>query len=162
MKKAVSKNEDQIMVNKFTQLMAEKRQAYQEIDDLQATIGKTKDRIKEINKELGVLIEVRTDYDPQERFQDFVVAPGIPGTGIAQCMIKYLEVQDTPISADEIFDAVKAQLTNRNKPISIKSIRSYLTNLKCFENIKKKDILAGKTHYSKPGWILNRDVLQTK
>lgn len=152
--------EDEHIVKQFSQLMGEKRQAYQKIEGLMGEISETRSRIMAIDKELEALIDIRTEFTRQEITQDYFTGPGIPSIGIAQYMIKYLDAQDAPISTDEIFDAVRAQLSNGNKRVSIKSIRSYLTNLKCFVNIKKKDIQAGKTHYSKPGWVLNRDILQ--
>ena len=160
MKKAASLQKEDQIITKITLLMTERRQANQKIDDLQAEIDEMRSRIKAINGELESLIGVRTEYSHQERLQDFVACPDIPSTGIAQHMIQYLDAQDTPMSTEEIFDVVKAKLRNRKKPISIKSIGSYLSNLKCFENIKKKDIIEGKTHYQKSGWILNRETLK--
>ena len=155
-------DEDQAMVKNITKLIAERRQAEGELSDLQRQIDEKKGNIETIQKELESLIGVSTKTNRQEEHHDLLASPDIPASGIVHHMIKYLEVQKTPMTTDEIFDAVKAQVTNRKKPISLKSIGSYLSNLQCFESIKKKDIIEGKTSYKKSGWVLNEEALKQK
>jgi hypothetical protein len=152
--------EDLVMVREITLLVSKKRQAEDRLVGLQADMVETRGKISEINKELEALIGGRTEHDLQEEHQDLLTGPDIPASGIVPHMIKFLAAQKMPVSTDEIFDVVKVQVSNPKKQIRKKSIGSYLSNLKCFVSIKKKDIIEGKTHYTTPGWILNKEALK--
>ena len=158
---APTQKEDKIKIDKFAHFIAEIRQATQKIEDLQIEIDEKKATIKEINKELEALIEVSVHHDRHHVSCYREVNPShIPSKGIVPHILKYLKTQDGPMTTEEIFQAVKSQTTDRKKLISRASIRSYLSNLNCFESIKKKDVKDGRTSHKKAGWILNKEALK--
>ena len=135
-------------VEAIKQLGAKKEEYYLKIVFLEAEIAKFKSKIEEIDTQINNLIGLNKTPNPipsptNNRYQ-------IPQKGI---VIEIAEVmsEEVPMSRQEIFEALKQKGLDVNEH----SVRSYLTNLQCFECIKKSD-----PRYDKKGWICHKGMIK--
>ena len=134
-------------VEAIKQLGAKKEEYYLKIVFLEAEIAKFKLKIEEIDTQINSFIGLTKESGPPLKPAN--KKRQIPQKGIVIEMAEVMS-EEIPMSREEIYEAVKAKGLDYNE----NSIRSYLTNMQCFECIKKSD-----PRYDKKGWICHKGMI---
>jgi phage host-nuclease inhibitor protein Gam len=133
---------------KIKQLVLEKARYQTKIKVLKEEIEDLTKKIPDLDLQISSLLGLG-------KMETSTKKPGnpklsIPQKGMVMDMVKVMS-NDNPMTKDEIIQVMKEQNNEEPNP---RSIRSYLSNLECFENIKKSD-----PRFNKKGWICHKEML---
>ena len=133
--------------DKARELIIEKETALSGINDMTSKIAGLESRINEIDLELNALLGLGKERRATTGSELTNSKYNIPKGGLVKDMASVMSATE-PMTMNEIIKLLNAKDKEN-------SIRSYLTNLSCFECIKKNN-----PNYSKKGWICHKDMIK--
>lgn len=146
MKKTENTEAELDKAEEIKKLVLEKLRCQKQIEDLKEKIESLTKRMPELDLQISSLLGLVKMETPTKATGDPRFA--IPKKGMVMDMAKVMS-EDNPMTMDEIIQAMREQ----NPNVKENSIRSYLSNLECFENIRKGD----KRFNNKKGWIYHKE-----
>jgi hypothetical protein len=139
---AIKKAED------IKKLVLERELALQKVSSLEDEIDELKNKIGDIESQLNAFLSF-PKADEKKSAKSMTL---IPRKGIVLWMAEVMS-EDHPMTKEEIVEALK----KKGHDVGINSVRSYLTNMDCFENIQISGPKFAK--YNKKGWLCHKNRL---
>lgn len=148
------KSDKQDAINKaegIRKLVLERELALKKIKENEDETLKLKKRNDDIEIQLNSLLSFqRTESSSRDTLGNKTLPK--PKRGIVKWMAEVMS-EDRPMTKEEIVDAIK----KNGHDVEINSVRSYLSNMDCFENIQISGPEFAK--YNKKGWLCHKDKL---